>query len=35
MELLHPVAQVVGIIVIGLVISIIVLALFTEYFNKN
>lgn len=34
MEALHPVAQVTAIIVIGIVVCVVVLALFTEYFNK-
>jgi len=34
MELLHPVAQVIAIIVVGAIIGILILAIFTEYFNK-
>ena len=34
MELLHPVAQVIAIVVVGAVVGILILALFTEYFNK-
>jgi hypothetical protein len=34
MENLHPVAQVVGIIVIGLVVTVAIIAVFTDYFDK-
>ena len=35
MEQLHPVAQVIAIIVIGVCICVAILALFTDFFNKN
>jgi hypothetical protein len=35
MENLHPVAQVVGIIVVGVCACILILSLFTTYFDKE
>jgi len=35
MEHLHPVAQVVGIIVIGAVAIVAIIALFTDYFDNQ
>jgi hypothetical protein len=35
MEQLHPVAQVVGIIVIGICVCVALLAMFTTYFDKR
>lgn len=35
MEQLHPVAQVMAVIVVGVCICVALLALFTTYFDKN
>lgn len=35
MEQLHPVAQVIAVIVIGVCACVALLALFTSYFDKN
>jgi hypothetical protein len=35
MEKLHPVAQVVGIIIIGAVLIVAILSLFTSFFDKE
>jgi len=35
MELLHPVAQVTAIVVVGAVLVVMALALFTEFFNRH
>jgi hypothetical protein len=35
MENLHPAAQVAAVIVLGITVCVLLLSLFTEYFNKD
>lgn len=35
MENLHPVAQVTGLIVVGLIVCVFLLSLFTSFFDRN